>query len=316
VSILEQVVSRYSSDGSTLGADLPASGSALLLTGATNSNASTPDHASLDITGDLDLRAHVAMDDWTPTAEKALLSKWTTSGNQKSYLIRVGTTGLLRFYWSADGAATLVADSTIAPTVVDGAALWVRATLDVNNGAAGRDIRFYTSTDGETWIQLGATVTQAGVTSVFSSNAGAIVGALDSGASARFEGKVHAVEIRNGIDGTVVARPEFGAQPAGTTSIVDSTGKTWTIQAAASIVDVANTLFPDALNVVTPTGPVWSGVDAPFDIMVGGERIRVTVVTGTTSPQTFTVTRSINGVVKGHSSGADVELFHEAIYAL
>lgn len=40
--------------------------------------------------------------------------------------------------------------------------------------------------------------------------------------------------------------------------------------------------------------------EMPFDITVGGERMRVTAVAGTTSPQTFTVTRSINGVVKTH----------------
>lgn len=56
--------------------------------------------------------------------------------------------------------------------------------------------------------------------------------------------------------------------------------------------------------------------DWPFDIVVGGEVMRVTAVSGTSSPQTFTVTRSINGVVKTHSAGAQVRLWHPVAFAL
>ena len=57
--------------------------------------------------------------------------------------------------------------------------------------------------------------------------------------------------------------------------------------------------------------PLWttSASDLPFDINVGGERMTVTNVTGVASPQTFTVTRSVNGVVKGQTSGTDVRLW-------
>ncbi|MFI2437398.1 hypothetical protein [Streptomyces sp. NPDC018693] len=47
----------------------------------------------------------------------------------------------------------------------------------------------------------------------------------------------------------------------------------------------------------------------PFDILVGGERMTVTDISGTTSPQTFTVTRSVNGAVLAHSAGDEVTLF-------
>jgi hypothetical protein len=50
-----------------------------------------------------------------------------------------------------------------------------------------------------------------------------------------------------------------------------------------------------------------SGADVPFDIRLGGERMTVTAISGATSPQTFTVTRSVNGVVKGHTAD-DTEL--------
>jgi len=308
---------RYSSDGSTLTAAVPASGSALLLTGAAGSYASTPDVAALDIVGDIDLRAHVALDDWTPAStNRALVGKYGAAGARSYLLLVVATTGVLRMQWTTAGTTGLTADSTVAPTVTDGAALWVRATMDVNNGAAGRDIRFYTSPDGETWTQLGATVTQAGTTSIFAGTAVLEVGSTASGTANQWPGKVSAVEVRDGIGGTVVARPEFGAQPAGMTVFVDSTGKTWTVNSPATIADAANTLFPDGLSVTTPTGPVWGNGDVPYDIIIGGERMTVTAVNGATSPQVFTVVRSVNGIVKGHASGAEVALFHPAIAAL
>ncbi len=52
----------------------------------------------------------------------------------------------------------------------------------------------------------------------------------------------------------------------------------------------------------TAMGVLWTTTDVPFDIDIGGERMTVTAVSGTSSPQTFTVTRSINGVVKSHAA--------------
>lgn len=48
--------------------------------------------------------------------------------------------------------------------------------------------------------------------------------------------------------------------------------------------------------------------DFPFDVRTGGEVMRVTACTGTTTSQTFTVTRAVNGVRKTHSSGQDIRL--------
>lgn len=42
----------------------------------------------------------------------------------------------------------------------------------------------------------------------------------------------------------------------------------------------------------------------------------VTAVSGASSPQTFTVTRSVNAVVKAHSSAADVRLAQPMILSL
>jgi hypothetical protein len=64
------------------------------------------------------------------------------------------------------------------------------------------------------------------------------------------------------------------------------------------------------LKVTTTSGPLWttSAADWPFDVRIAGEQITVTAVSGASNPQTFTVTRSVNGVVKPLPIGADVRL--------
>lgn len=56
--------------------------------------------------------------------------------------------------------------------------------------------------------------------------------------------------------------------------------------------------------------------DFPFDVLIGGEAMTVTSCTGASSPQTFTVTRSVNGVVKTHSAGAIVRVREPVVLAL
>lgn len=66
-------------------------------------------------------------------------------------------------------------------------------------------------------------------------------------------------------------------------------------------------------------GALWttSAGDCPFDIAIGGERMTVSAVTGSSSPQVFTLSaRSVNGVVKGHPANAPITLFQAAAVAL
>lgn len=65
-------------------------------------------------------------------------------------------------------------------------------------------------------------------------------------------------------------------------------------------------------------GSLWTtdSADWPFDVMIAGERMTVTNVAGSSSPQTFTVTRSINGVVKSHVANEGVRLFRPCYIGL
>jgi hypothetical protein len=89
-------------------------------------------------------------------------------------------------------------------------------------------------------------------------------------------------------------------------------------QAEDSAISEDLTTTETDVSVATTTGPLWTtdADEVPFDIMIGGERMTVTAISGASSPQTFTVTRSVNGVVKTHTTGAAVRLFEPAVYGM
>jgi hypothetical protein len=123
-----------------------------------------------NVAGDLDLRVKALPDSWT-TGPQVLISKYDTPGNQRSLFFAVTAGGFPQLLWSVDGTATISAVATAPVPFGAGTPGWVRVQHDVNNGAGGNNVLFYTSTDGAAWTQLGATVTTAGVTSHFASTA-------------------------------------------------------------------------------------------------------------------------------------------------
>lgn len=217
--------------GASNGATVDTSGLAfVLLPGSSGNTVTTPDAAALDVTGDIDIRLKISADDWTPAADSYLLSKYTVTGNQRSYAFLLTTAGALTLQWSADGTTPISKNSTAnLSALAAGATKWVRVTLDVDNGASGNTTRFYTSDDGSTWTQLGADVVTATATSIFASTAVAELGSRNAGTSDFFAGKVYEAEIKSGIGGTTVAHPV-----AATSGFTDSTGLVWTANGTAS----------------------------------------------------------------------------------
>ena len=91
----------------------------------------------------------------------------------------------------------------------------------------------------------------------------------------------------------------------------------WLDPGTASTLSSSATSGATSISVAT-TGFLWStsGSDYPEGIMVAGEEMTVTAVSGASSPQTFTVTRSVNGVVKAQASGAQVDLKRPGVIGL
>jgi hypothetical protein len=200
--------------------------------------ASTPDAAALDITGDIDVRIDATLSNWStvgvgPAVD--LCGKYVTGTNQRSWFLQQRN-GCPYLEWSPDGTTTVQVSGTIPPVVPSGGRLAWRATLDVDNGAGGYTVTFYTApTISGSWAQLEQIVTTSGTTSIFNSTSVLRVGDATDLTFAKPNGAIHAFQLRNGIGGTLVANPDFTTQTPGATSFVDSTGKTWTVGTSTAI---------------------------------------------------------------------------------
>lgn len=81
---------------------------------------------------------------------------------------------------------------------------WVRVTLDVDNGASGHTVTFYTSSDGVTWTQLGTATTRGGTSALYYPSVRYEIGARTVSSEPVVDGRIYYVEIRNGIAGNPV----------------------------------------------------------------------------------------------------------------
>ena len=80
----------------------------------------------------------------------------------------------------------------------------------------------------------------------------------------------------------------------------------------ASVGSTDSTLFVDTPGVLWTTDPTHF----PFDILLGPEQITVSGITGASNPQTFTVTRNVNGFARSHDAGTEVLLADAPILGL
>lgn len=83
---------------------------------------------------------------------------------------------------------------------------------------------------------------------------------------------------------------------------------------AGSILATGEDAGATTLYVATTTGPIWTtdGADLPFDILVGSARVTVTAISGSASPQTFTVAATPRAL----AGGDPVRLADAAYYSL
>ncbi len=201
-----------------------------ILPGASGDYFSTPDSVAASITGDIDVRVRVALDDWTGASWQVLIENATTVAGISFEILANGKVAL---YWGTAGGLKN-ATSTVAPTIANGDTLWVRATLDVDNGADGYDAKFYTSTNGVNWTQLGTTVTVGSTTVIGNATVEVHIG-RDNSDSGRVAGKIFRAQLYDGIDGTLNVDFDPNDWTSGSTFNSVETGELWTINGNASI---------------------------------------------------------------------------------
>lgn len=171
-------------------------------TGAANSDRFTQ---SASLTGTIDVRAKVRAPDYTPAASKMVAG--AMSVGKRSWALCMNTAGALQFVYSTDGSAVATMSSTAALSTADNADVWLRGVLTPNDGAGNRVAKFYTSANGETWTQLGTTVTTAGAVTLFDPGTTDVfrLGGTTVGSYGYWNGRIYEVQIRNGEGGGTVA---------------------------------------------------------------------------------------------------------------
>jgi hypothetical protein len=177
------------------------------INGASGSYLSVPDSAALDITGDIDMRVLVEPVSWSSGGVQILASKATTAGGSEGgYGLQLGSTGIPNFVWVDNSNTTRQAAASTS--VSASAPLWVRATLDVDDGAGGHAVNvFQRSVLTPTWTLVGlANRTAASVTTtqIKANNRQVGLGSTTFGTGNLLTGRIFAAQILNGINGTVV----------------------------------------------------------------------------------------------------------------
>lgn len=248
----------------------------LILDGASGGNATTPDTAALDITGDIDLRAVIAFPDYSTGSNSTIIGKYVVTLGQRSYWLRVGPTGTLEMVISTTGANSSTAQSTITlydDGHSDGDVLAVRATRTAATGV----VTFYIGNDPvldpDVWETFGGTDTTI-TGNIFASTSPLELGSVNNGLADRATGTIVMAQVRNGINGTIVANPKPAAEATGTGSFADSTGKTWTVNGTATI------LGNDQAWGSADTGQLWnlfngSAVDGVWEVNGSAGRVVV-----------------------------------------
>lgn len=206
-----------------------------LFDGVEGNNITALDNAAFSITGDLDMRAKLKIDD---LESGTIIGKANGTGNTSYTLLYYSvsaTEGKIAITWSEDGTTVLTANSGNF-TVPEDSEIWIRATLDVDNGASGHDVDYYYSFDGITWTVAGVPDTVAGTTSIYDSASQVEIGSYNDGTAGEYEGRIYNIEIRDGIDGQVVGSLDFDrVGDSDQQSIRDTEGNTWFVNGGVEI---------------------------------------------------------------------------------
>lgn len=182
---------------------------------------STPNAVANQITGDIDISAHVNLANLT--GSKAVIAKWL--GVNNSYMFEVSNAKLS--FRTQYGQSLSTVDVPFSALVN----YWIRVTRIASTGV----VSFYTSANGTTWTQLGTNVSG---TSGSLQNTSVIVsiGTLGDTVTFPMNGSIYRVLVSNSINGSAVVdfNPSSYNRATSQTSWTSSTGEVWTLNTPAT----------------------------------------------------------------------------------
>ncbi|MGI5347041.1 hypothetical protein ACQEU8_02460 [Streptomyces sp. CA-250714] len=184
------------------------------------------------VTTDLDVAIEASLDNWQSDGAIELVSQRGVSGDSWSLFLLDRDVYLS---WSSNGSDSTTLGSEVKVPFRASERGAVRVLLDTNNGAGGSSVAFYygPSVDGP-WERLGDPVETTPPSALYASSSPITVGGLPDASWTLAQGRVHAVRVRDGAAGALVADADFSAQTNGATGFTDSAGRVWTIPGGVS----------------------------------------------------------------------------------
>lgn len=199
------------------------------------SSAEIASSAAIDILGDLDVRIDMHLKTMDPSGDPVVIMGRAETGSNFSWRVEVFPDRTVRLSWTSTGTVPVLTATSTTPVVPMSSRFVLRVVMDINNGAGGRNILFYS---GETltgpFTQIGPTVTQAGTTSIANVGEPLVIGySTELPLSQSPDMDVYGFRLLDGVGGLLVMA-DFTTYD-GVPPFVDSTGHTWTLFGAAEL---------------------------------------------------------------------------------
>lgn len=148
-------------------------------------------------TGDADVRVRFSINAYTGLATGVLAAEF---GNRWRLMVTSAKTLVFTWFNSSGGFNQA---SSSAYTNADDTPIWVRVTMEGNSGGSNV-VKFYTSTNGTTWSQLGSTQTNpwtTGVQTMNTTNQSVEVGGRGLSSEPLKGAKIYEVQVLDGVAG-------------------------------------------------------------------------------------------------------------------
>jgi hypothetical protein len=206
------------------------------------SNLSTPAAAtSLAFSGDFTLETQINLANHPAATAAEFIAKGAGATYDYRFYMTGGGSLVLAAFDSGGTQRAYVASSSIS--IIGGPTTWLKVTLDVDNGAGSSVAKFYQSTDGVTYTQIGTDRTLA-VTYTIRDTASSFVylGMDNPSFSQAMLGKMYRAIFKSGVDGPTVADFNPTLYTGGATFSA-ATGQVWTINGSANITPDGNHRF-------------------------------------------------------------------------
>lgn len=211
----------------------------------------------------LDLRAKVNFDAFGVAIQTLHTSFTNMAGSNMTgmqFMFEVDTDGTPILAWSTNGtswAVVGVCSASLTTRCSAGQDIRVRATLSIVPGTSYA-AKFYTSTDGMTWTQLGATLSASGgtIAAIYAAgNSVPLFGAsFWTSPGNPFIGKVYEIEIRDGINGPLLAPvlPRLWERYPHASTTTGGAPTLWLINAGHAATDMTYHLDAARMKLLTP----------------------------------------------------------------